>query len=185
MEVVAVNGEDTEAVGAGVDSPCACMRLMHHHNMHEPHASISFYGGVMNSSGKVRIRGCIHGLDSDTPTNPERVCHLPCQWRVNSVRDNSCFWKLVDRLAQKGEGLTLREIGSILNTTHETVRNTEASAMRKLRTLSESMDSFSDEDFEDIDYDVRDMKKKQTESAQRIIDMLSIDFFGEKDESDE
>lgn len=139
----------------------------------------------MKVNGKVRILGCIHGLDSSTPTNPERVCHLPCQWRVDSVKNNNCFWKLVDNLAEKGEGLTLRQIGDILNTTHETVRNTEASAMKKLRQLSQSMDSFSDEDFEGIAYNVRDVKKKQTESAQRILSKLSIDFFGESDESKE
>lgn len=137
-----------------------------------------------SSARKIRVIGCIHGLDSDNPKNPTRQCHLPCQWRINMPSNNNCSWMLFDFLAGKGQGLTLREIGAILNTTHETVRNTEASAISKILKKTRSEDELSDANLENENYTIRRTKDESSGESRKIIDIILLEFFnGDNNES--
>lgn len=108
-------------------------------------------------SEKVRVRGCIHGLDSDKPKNPKRICRVPCDWRINSTDHMNCAWSLFDYLAKSGKTLNLRAVGAIMGTTHETVRNIEISASAKIRKGRESRD------------DVCDINMRHTSFKERVV----------------
>ena len=129
--------------------------------------------GYDSNHKNIRVYGCVLGLDSDDPKLPKRICHNPCQWRVNHRKSNNCSWVLFDILFLKKESLTLREIGTILGTTHETVRHAEISALRKLRLIADNMEKFSEFDFKTIDADSRSSKQEQSEKDREIIELLS------------
>lgn len=94
----------------------------------------------------IRVRGCIHGLDQKDPELPKNICRIECVWRVNAPEDFNCAWKVFSK--QKAH--TLREIGIITGTTHESIRNIEKNAIQKILSVCKEESDF---------YDVKASKK--------------------------
>ena len=91
----------------------------------------------------IRVRGCIHGLDQEDPKMPTVACQIPCVWRVRSRKNFNCAWKVFSQ--QKA--YTLREVGDILGTTHESVRNIEKAAIEKISRSFPEENNIEDVEF--------------------------------------
>jgi len=125
--------------------------------MHEAHAYPILKRDIAMRE-KIKVIGCPNGMDSNDPKTTSKICYTPCEWRINSKKHFNCSWVLFEYLAREEKSLTLREVGEMLGTTHETVRSIERIAMEKMSKATVDKDGFFDYENDD-DYMMRSAKK--------------------------
>lgn len=93
----------------------------------------------MGAKHRIKIIGCPYGLDKEEPELPDVPCSYPCDWRVNSEEFMNCAWVVFDDGPDKIK-ISLREMGKMLDMTHESVRSILEEAKNKLPKTEEEME---------------------------------------------